>query len=144
MKRILPYPLWLGHAGDGRNFRAIFAAGIKAVVYLAAEEPLPALPRDLIACRIPLLDGSGNNAGHLSLAVHTAAELLKSSVPTLVCCGAGLSRSPVIAAAALASAYDKPPDACLAEVLQHHPADVSPALWQIVLTVLQRPNQPVE
>src|SRR5258708_5183826 len=101
MNQIIPYPLWIGHGGDGRDFRQVFQASIKALVQLSAEEPALAPPRELIYCRFPLVDGGGNRAELLFLAVSTVATLLKMSVPTLLFCGAGMSRSPAIAAAVL-------------------------------------------
>ena len=65
----------------------------QALVQLAAEEPVIQAPRDLIHVRIPLLDGPGNRAEFLTLAIRTVAALLTLRVPTLVCCGAGMSRS---------------------------------------------------
>ena len=32
MTRVLPHLLWLGHAGDGRDYRQVLAAGVRAVV----------------------------------------------------------------------------------------------------------------
>src|SRR5207247_693921 len=98
MRQVLPHSLWLGHAGDGRDFRLILDTGIQAVVQLAAEEPALQLPRELIYCRFPLVDGPGNDAKLLYLATATVASLLERSLPVLVCCGAGMSRSPAIAA----------------------------------------------
>ena len=105
MKQIHPHPLWLGHAGDGEAFRRLFDLGIEAVVQLAAEEPPIPLPRDLILCHFPLLDGVGNRPEVLSLAVETTAALVRGRTPTLLCCGAGMSRSPAVAAAALTLAF---------------------------------------
>lgn len=137
MRQIHPHPLWIGHAGDGRDFRAIFEVGIEAVVYLAAEEPAVVIPRDLIACRFPLVDSEGNRPEVLSLAIRTVAELIRRKVPTLVCCGAGMSRSPAIVAAALALALGEPADDCLKQVVgEGLPADVSPGLWQGIVEAL--------
>ena len=132
MTRIIPHPLWLGHAGDGGRFEAIFQADIQAVVYLAVEEVPVRLPRDLISCRFPLVDGAGNAEAVLALAIRTLAAHIQLQVPTLVTCGAGLSRSPAIAAAALAVALRQDPDECLKSVTSHHAADVSPGLWNEV------------
>jgi protein-tyrosine phosphatase len=129
MHHISPYRLWLGHAGDGQDNRHILDAGIKAVVQLALEEKSLDTPRELLYFRIPLLDGSGNDAKTIQFAIVTVANLLEKNVPTLVVCGAGLSRAPAIAAAALANVFQKPPAECLKEVTEHCPADVSPALW---------------
>jgi protein-tyrosine phosphatase len=102
MRQIPPHLLWLGHAGDGRDYRSILDADIQALVQLAAEEPALDSPRDLVYCRFPLVDGSGNDRKLLYLAIMTVVNLLEKKVPTLVFCGAGMSRSPAIAAAALA------------------------------------------
>lgn len=129
MKQIMPYPLWLGHSGDGREFRQLFDAGIKALVDLAAEEPPSQPPRELIYCRFPLLDGAGNDMTLLSLAVNTVANLLERQLPTLVCCDYGMSRGPALAAVALALVYQETPEDCLQRVVAQHRSDVSPALW---------------
>ena len=47
------------------------------------------------------------------LAVGTVAALIRLRVPTLVCCGMGLSRSPALAAVALAIVRREPPDEVL-------------------------------
>jgi len=137
MRQIPPHPLWLGHAGDGRDYRRILDAGIQAVVQLAEEEPPLQPPRELVYCRFPLIDGPGNDPKVLHLAVTTVASLLGREVPTLVCCGAGMSRSPAVAAAALAVAFRRDPDECLKQVAEHHPADVLPGLWGEVRNILQ-------
>ena len=93
MRQILPHRLWLGHAGDGRDFQRVLDTGIQAMVQLAAEEPVLVSPRDLVYCRFPLVDGPGNDMKLLQLAISTIANLLEKKVPTLVFCGAGLSRS---------------------------------------------------
>src|SRR5207247_10133902 len=98
-----------------------FAAGIRAIVELAAEEPPSPAPRELVYCRIPLLDGAGNEDKLLLLAIGTVGAFLESRLPTLVCCGSGLSRSPAIAAAALAQVSHESPQEWLERIAQHHP-----------------------
>ncbi len=132
MHQIPPYSLWLGHAGDARDLRQLYDAGIRARVELAAEEAPAAAPHDLITCRFPLVDGSGNDLAIVALALHTIARLLKLNVPTLVCCGGGLSRSPAFVAGALAYLSGERAEDCLQRVLAHRPADVLPALWHDV------------
>ena len=136
MKQILPHRLWLGHAGDGRDFQQLFEAGIQASVQLAAEEPVILAPRELIHVRIPLLDGPGNRAEFLTLAIRTVAAFLTLRVPTLVCCGAGMSRSPCIAAAALAMTSGESPGQALRRIVEQRPCDVSPSLWNEVIALL--------
>ena len=137
MRQILPHYLWLGHAGDGRDFRRILDTGIQAMVQLAAEEPALVSPRDLICCRFPLVDGPGNDMKMLQLAIGMVANLLEKKIPTLVFCGAGLSRSPAILAAAMALIFKQSPDECLKQVAEHFPADVAPGFWEEVKSGLE-------
>jgi protein-tyrosine phosphatase len=132
MRQILPHLLWLGHAGDGRDLRRVLEARIEALVDLAREEPPLATHRELIYCRFPLEDGTDNPPALLRLAIRTVADLLAAKVPTLVFCGAGMSRAPAIAATALAAYLGRPPEECLVLLKEHGPADVSPGLWQDV------------
>jgi hypothetical protein len=129
MNQIVPFPLWVGHGGEGHDLTGLFDLGVEAVVELAAEEPPFTAPRDVVYCRIPLIDGPGNPPGRLVLAVRTVATLLASEAPTLVCCGAGMSRAPAVAASALALAFGGSPSDWLERVTRHHPSDVSPRLW---------------
>jgi hypothetical protein len=136
MNQIAPHPLWVGHAGAAADYRKIFDTGIRALVHLAAEE-LPAHPpRELIYTRIPLVDGPGNRTDILFLATSTVATLVRLRIPTLVFCGVGMSRSPAIAAAALAMIHQEAPEECLKRVTQHHPSDVSPGLWSEIAGLL--------
>jgi hypothetical protein len=128
MNQILPHQLWLGPSQGDEHFRDVFDVGIKAVVSVSAEEAAPVPPRELICCRFPLLDGAGNRPDLLYLATSTLATLVKLHIPTLVY-GAGASRSPALAAAALAMVLQKPPEDCLEEVVRCYPCDVSPGFW---------------
>ena len=136
MFRVEPYALWLGHAGDCRDVASLFEAGIRASVQLAIEEPPVALPRDFIVVRIPLYDGSDNSADNLQLAVNTVQQLLTSKTPTLVSCGAGMSRSPAIAAFALARIENRTPAQSLEMIQSRHGTDVSATLWHDLQTCL--------
>lgn len=129
MRQIQPHSLWLGHVEDARDLRAVHEAGIAALVDLAANElPVP-ITRDLAYCRFPIVDGMGNSRELLRLAIQVTADLVRAGTPTLVFCSAGMSRTPAIAAAALAMITGRSPDECLAEVARGAPADVAPGLW---------------
>ncbi|MBV9126279.1 MAG: protein tyrosine phosphatase [Planctomycetes bacterium] len=136
MNQIRPYSLWLGHAGHFQDFRKIFDTGIQAVLYLAMEEAPVTPPRELISCRFPLLDSTGNRPEILYLAMNTLATLLRLNLPTLVCCSNGMSRTPALTAGALAMISHDPPEVCLQRVVQHHPSDVSPGFWKEVTGLL--------
>ena len=125
MHQIEPYALWVGHAGDGRAFREIFANDIRAIVQLAIEEPPLQPPHELIYQRFPLHDGEGNDRVVLHLAIDAVARLIRSRIPALVCCGAGMSRSLLIVAAALAVTTESELRKCIHEVLQDRAADIS-------------------
>jgi protein-tyrosine phosphatase len=136
MREILPYQLWIGNAGDGRDAARLLAAGVVAVVNLAAEEPSSVLPRSMIYCHFPLIDGPQDDQTVLDVAIQTVVSLLKKRVPTLVYCGAGMSRSPAIVAAALAIVQGGSPDEKLKEIVAGHPHDVSPHLWEAICLAL--------
>lgn len=121
--------MWVGHAGDVRDVKALHAAGIQAVVTLAIEETPTSLPREFVSCRFPLIDGPGNPFWLCRLAIDTTAELIRSGVPTLIACGAGMSRSPGVAAMALSRVDRCTPDEALALLIQSGPLDISPGLW---------------
>ncbi len=129
MNQIANYPLWVGHAGDSRDFRAQFERGIRAIVQLAAEEPAIPAPRDLLLLRIPLDDGADNDPDLLAMAITIVQGLVAKHFPTLVCCGAGMSRAPAIVAAALSLIEHRSPAECIKTVTDHHPADVVPGFW---------------
>ena len=127
MNQIPPHALWIGHAGDGRNNRELLDRGIKAIVQVAAEEP-PIQPlRDAVYLRFPLNDGADNSIGLIELVVDSLAFLVSLGMPTLVCCSAGVSRSPAVAAAAIASVTGEPPDEVLERILRGRPVTCRPA-----------------
>ncbi len=128
MRRIDGYSLWLGHVGDIQDLSSVLNNDISVVVDLAINEPIPQLTRELVYIRCPLNDGAGNDPWALRLAVRTVATLLNENVATLVYCSAGMSRTPAIAAAALASAHGLTLPAAIMLVTQDAPSDISPAL----------------
>jgi protein-tyrosine phosphatase len=135
MNQISQYRLWAGHAADGRDVQAIFARDIRAIVQLAIEELPLRLPHEIAYLRIPLVDGDGNDPSLLRLAISAVATLIDTRIPTLVCCGGGMSRSPAIIAAAIARVENTDLQDSLKAVTESHPSDVSPALWDEVSRV---------
>ena len=122
--------LWIGNAGEARDSRRLLESGFSAVVDLAADEPPAVLPRETIYCRVPLVDSDGNSDAGLKFAVQTVVGLLAAGKQTLVACSAGMSRSPAVAAAALAVTRNSNPDAVLAEIGDARALEVSPFLWE--------------
>ena len=135
MREILLNQLWIGNAGDGRDAGRLLRAGVAAVINLAAEEPSPNLPRSMIYCHFPLTDGAPDDPTILRIAIQTVVSTLRNQIPTLVYCGAGMSRSPAVVAAALSMVQGGSPEDELKEVVAGHPHDVSPHLWEAVCSV---------
>jgi hypothetical protein len=143
MRQLAGRALWLGHAGDLRDPRAVLNAGVEAVVELADSEQLASLPRELVRFRFPLSDGGPNPPWLLRLAAESVAALLRAKVPTLICCANGMSRSLCIAAAGITLAEGQPIREALVKLAQAGPADVSPGLLAQVQEVLRgQPGQP--
>jgi hypothetical protein len=135
MRRIGDYPLWIGNARDARDIKGVLNRGIEAIIDLAMEEPTIATTRELVYLRFPLMDGEGNPPWLLRIAVDALVELVAAKVPTLVACGAGMSRSPALVAAALAPHENR----SMADVLRMipSPVDVSPGLLRSLAIVEQ-------
>lgn len=124
--------LFLGNALDVRDLRRVYDHQIQAVVDLAIEESPAQLAREIIYVRVPLLDGSDNAAAIITTAIRCVAGLVENRIRTLVACSAGMSRSPAIAAAAMAILTKTTPENCLTTILAAAPHDVSPLLWSRV------------
>jgi protein-tyrosine phosphatase len=135
MREILRGKLWLGNMADVRNVENVLRAGVLAVIDLAADQPMPLLPRSLAYCRFPILDGQQDAPGVLHAALETIVSLLRNEIPTLVYCSMGMSRSPALVAGALAVLRGGSPDDRLREIAIGHPHDVSPELWHDVREV---------
>lgn len=137
MREITPNRLWIGNALDARDLRLLLGMGIAAILDLAIEEPPSPLSRELIYCRVPLSDGASNRREYLRLAIESLVSLVKKEIPTFVFCGAGMSRSPAVTAAALAVVQGSDPHEMLQRIVAGHPHDVLPALWQDVIACIQ-------
>jgi protein-tyrosine phosphatase len=138
MQLAIPEKLWLGNAMEARDISAVIALGITAVIDLAAEEaPIP-YPRDIVYCRLPLVDGAGNQPELIRAAVDLVATFIKAHVPTLVACGAGMSRSPAIVAAGIAEARGESLQSALEQITAGKTHDLSTSLWAEINAVCRR------
>jgi protein-tyrosine phosphatase len=138
MRPLLDRKLWIGNAHDIRPWTTELQQQISAVVDLSLSDPPAVLPREVIYLRIPLADAAENAASLLRLALQTAASLLKDDTPTLVCCSAGMSRSPAIACGAIAINQNVDPDEVVKSLLQGVPHVLSPGLWESVRAEVKR------
>jgi len=135
MREAITNCLWIGNAMEARDISAVLDLRIVAIVDLAMEEPPIHCPRDIVYCRIPLVDGSGNRPEIIRAAVDLTASLIDSRVPTLIACGAGMSRSPIIIAAALAKVTGRSLEQGLDEITLGVPHDISTSLWAEIKAV---------
>ena len=140
MHEVISGRLWIGNAVEARDLGRLLEMGVAALVDLAIEELPASVVRELVYCRIPLIDGASNPPERLQLEVQTVASLIRQDTPTFVFCGAGMSRSPAITAGALAVVEGADPNVVLQRIVAGYPHDVSPALWQEVTACLQRLN----
>ena len=138
MHEIHPNLLWIGHALDVREPRALFDVGITAIIDVAYEEPPAQIPRQFTYCRFPLNDGGGNDPNVLLLALRTATELLQLNTRTLIACSAGMSRSPTLAAFAVAYYLSETPDETIARIADIKSLELKPELWADVLSAYNR------
>src|SRR5438128_708544 len=74
MRQIAPQRLWIGHAGDLRNMRAVLELGVTAILDLADSEPPASPPRDIVYCRFPLLDGADKSALAAQCGAHDGGQ----------------------------------------------------------------------
>lgn len=132
MRQVSWYNLWIGHGGDVANIPMVRDAAIGAFVDVAVNEAPKPVWREAAYLRFPLVDGAGNPVWLLRAAVGAVAELVRAETRTLVFCGAGMSRSPSIAAAGLAMATGRAAGECL-RLTTAGCGDVSPRLWAEVL-----------
>lgn len=132
MREVVANQLWIGNAVEANAILPVTELDVRAVIDLAMNERPVAFPREIIYCRFPLVDGSGNDPAVLRAAISTTSQFFSAEVPTFVYCSAGMSRSPAIAAGAMSLASSMSLDDALRTCTQHGAHDVSPALWQDV------------
>jgi hypothetical protein len=135
MRQIEELSLWIGNARDALDIKNVLALGIKTIIDLALEESPIHPTRDLVYLRFPLLDGTGNPNWLMNAALSMVELCIRSHTPTLVACGAGMSRSPAVAAIVATPFLGLAPLDVLVSLKSHGPIDVSPTLWQELLAV---------
>ena len=142
MREILPSTLWIGNAQDARDIRRVLAAEIRVVIDLAIDEPVIQFPRDVVYCRLPLLDGEGNLPAILRSAIETTTTFVSARHRTLVACSGGMSRSPAIVSAVLARTRSISLSEAIKKVAATGPCDVSTGLWNDISEIVTRTTSP--
>jgi protein-tyrosine phosphatase len=127
--------LFISNAIDARDLRQLYDRGIAAVVDLAANEEPAQLGRDHINCRFPLHDDGSNAPQLIWAAFECLRSLILNDFRTLAACSAGMSRSPVVASAAISLLSAVSLEDAIAAIILDAPHDVSPAFLTSVASV---------
>ena len=90
-------------AGAGVGLRT---SGIETIVSLTHTAPNSGFPESVSVRQVPLIDGPQNDRTQFETAVDTVVSALESGETVLVHCSRGASRSPSVAATALAITQD--------------------------------------
>ena len=88
-----------------------------------------------------MLDGADNPRWRLRMAMWAVEELVGNSVPTLVACSAGMSRSPAVVAVVIAQFKGTRSEDELAAL---RPVDVSPGLWRTLQPAYYSSDRPAK
>ena len=128
--------LYIGDAINARDLRQLYDRNIAAVIDLAANEPPAQLGRDIVYARFPLHDDGSNSPQLIRATIDCLRSLLLNEYRTLVACSAGMSRSPVVASAAVSLMTGVSLNDSLADIVRDSPHDNSPTFLDSVATTL--------
>ena len=113
--------LRVGTAADATDDSLLETHGVTTIVSLTHETPNPAA-QDLTLRSIPLIDGPQNSREQFTKAVEETVAALAADGSVLVHCSAGASRSPTVAATALALAQNMDLEDALQQVADNRAA----------------------
>lgn len=123
--------LFLGGIKDAERLATDNSAGITAVISLCAEEIVPK-SRDVKYVRIPVEDARPATCSQFEQVMSAIAEHIRGG-KVLLSCGAGMSRSPIFAAAWIHRCGYLHVESALLEIAELRPSiDPSPALLRSV------------
>jgi len=128
--------LYVGTDDDAADAAALRERGVTTVVSLTHRTPEPT-PDGVAVVEAPMLDGPRNDRGAFAEAVSAVRTALDDGETVLVHCAAGASRSPAVAAAALALHEDRSLEDAFEQVAaRRDAADPHPALVRQAVHVL--------
>lgn len=94
--------LFVGAVGDAGDKALMCEYGVEAIISLTHDSPDDGFHSDLEVVRLPMKDGPQNDQQVFEQAVIHVLSRLRAGDNVLVHCSAGASRSPAVAATALA------------------------------------------
>jgi len=129
--------LFVGGIKDAAGLATDNSAGITAVISLCAEDVLPKR-RDIKYVRIPIDDARPISPPQFEVVMSAIAEHVRSG-RVLLHCGAGMSRSPIFAAAWMHRCGYLHIESALLEIAELRPLiDPSPVLLRSVMEHLSK------
>lgn len=98
--------LFVGNVDDAGATERLHERGNTTIVSVIRGEPAGGYPVDVTVVSVPLLDGPQNDLERFEQAVSQVLSVLQTDESLLLHCSAGASRSPAVAATAIALADD--------------------------------------
>ena len=130
--------LFVGTIEDAGTGPLLENHGIETVVSLAHSPPDTRFPESVSVKQVPLTDGPQNDRAQFNEAVDVLVSALESGETVLVHCSRGASRSPSVAATALAITQDIGIKEAFEQVAEHREAcDPHEALVRQAVAVYQ-------
>jgi len=98
--------LFVGTVDDAGATEKLRKRGITTIVSVIRGEPTDGYPADVTVVNVPMIDGPQNDLEQFQRAVKHVLSVFANDGSVLVHCSAGASRSPAVAATALALAAE--------------------------------------
>jgi len=128
--------LFVGTAEDASDASTLRDHDIAVVVSLTHTGPPGDIPADVTLVNVPMMDGPQNSRTAFETAVGDVLSRLDAGEVTLVHCSAGASRSPAVAATALAIHTNRDLTTVFEQIQDRRPvADPHDALLRQAATV---------
>jgi protein-tyrosine phosphatase len=114
--------LFVGTAADATDESTLNAHDISVIISVTATSHAGNAPAEVTLIEVPMMDGPQNSQDAFETAVAAVMSRLAAGDRILPHCSAGASRSPAVAAAALALHTDSELEAAVQQVLTRRPA----------------------
>ncbi|MFT4922769.1 MAG: atypical dual specificity phosphatase [Haloarculaceae archaeon] len=114
--------LFVGTIADAGDESALCTYDITAIVALSYDDPEGGYPSKQTIVAVPMVDGPQNDPQTFGAAVQAVRSRLDAGTRILVHCSAGASRSPAVAATALALDGNRDLEEAFQQVLERREA----------------------
>lgn len=114
--------LYVGTVDDAGQVENLREVGITTIISLIHRSPTKGYPDEVAVHSVPLRDGPQNDISAFEEAVEMVLSERENDTPLLIHCSAGSSRSPAVAATALALSDDIGLEAAFDQIATRRPA----------------------